>query len=296
MGLFKKREYIRINPTHSSQETTSLAKPVVPDGMWEQCPSCRQAIYSKQMGTEKACIHCGYGFRIGATERIQLIVDPESFIESDYELSAHNPLDFPEYSEKIEKAQKMTKLREAVLTGQCKIEGIRCAIGVMDSQFIMGSMSSVVGEKITRLFEKAQQEKLPVIIFTASGGARMQEGILSLMQMAKISGAVKAHSLAGLLYIPVLTDPTTGGVTASFAMQGDLILAEPQSLIGFAGRRVIEQTIRQELPKDFQRAEFLLEHGFIDKIVARNDLRPTLANLLRLHGYNKLDGGDNHEK
>ncbi|MGO2083547.1 acetyl-CoA carboxylase, carboxyltransferase subunit beta [Vagococcus sp.] len=287
MGLFKKRDYIRINPTHSIQETTAPVKPVVPDGMWEQCPSCQQAIYSKQMGTEKACIHCGYGFRIGATERIELIVDQGTFEAWDSELSAHNPLDFPEYSEKIKKAQLTTQLKEAVLTGSCQIDGVRCGIGVMDSQFIMGSMSSIVGEKITRLFERAQQEKLPVIIFTASGGARMQEGILSLMQMAKISGAVKSHSLAGLLYIPVLTDPTTGGVTASFAMQGDLILAEPQSLIGFAGRRVIEQTLRQELPKDFQRAEFLLEHGFIDKIVSRNELRTTLASLLKLHGYDK---------
>ncbi len=194
-----------------------------------------------------------------------------------------DPLNFPGYLEKIEKMQEKTGLDEAVLTGEATIEGQAVAIGIMDANFIMGSMGTIVGEKITRLFERATEKHLPVVIFTASGGARMQEGIFSLMQMAKISAALQRHNKAGLLYLTVLTDPTTGGVTASFAMDGDIILAEPQSLIGFAGRRVIEQTIRQELPDDFQKAEFLLEHGFVDQIVPRNLLRQRLSDLLRLH-------------
>ena len=192
-------------------------------------------------------------------------------------------MDFPGYPEKIASLQQKTGLDEAVVTGKALIDGQPLVIGVMDASFIMGSMGTVVGEKITRAFEKATKEKLPVLIFTASGGARMQEGILSLMQMAKISGAVAKHSAAGLLYVVVLTDPTTGGVSASFAMQGDIILAEPQALIGFAGRRVIEQTINEALPDDFQKAESLLEHGFVDKIVPRPELRNTLSLLLRLH-------------
>ena len=210
--------------------------------------------------------------------------EPEkSFHNWDSELVTKDPLNFPGYLEKIEKMQEKTGLDEAVLTGEATIEGQAVAIGIMDANFIMGSMGTIVGEKITRLFERATEKHLPVVIFTASGGARMQEGIFSLMQMAKISAALQRHNKAGLLYLTVLTDPTTGGVTASFAMDGDIILAEPQSLIGFAGRRVIEQTIRQELPDDFQKAEFLLEHGFVDQIVPRNLLRQRLSDLLRLH-------------
>lgn len=283
MALFKKKNYIRINPNRSVDDQSSVKKPAVPDNMWAKCPCCKRTLYTKDMGAEKVCPYCGYSFRIGAWERLALIVDEKSFEEWDTELVTKDPLNFPDYLDKIAKMQEKTELHEAVLTGKAKIDGQPLAIGVMDANFIMGSMGTVVGEKITRLFERALEQKLPVVIFTASGGARMQEGIFSLMQMAKISGALKRHSKAGLLYVTVLTDPTTGGVTASFAMDGDVILAEPQSLIGFAGRRVIEQTIRQELPDDFQKAEFLLEHGFVDKIVPRNLLRETISELVDIH-------------
>ena len=232
---------------------------------------------------EKICPHCDYNFRISAWQRLALIIDEKSLEEWDTELVTKDPLDFPGYQEKIQKMQEKTGLHEAVLTGKATINGLSFAVGVMDSNFIMGSMGTVVGEKITRLFERAEKEQLPVVLFTASGGARMQEGIFSLMQMAKISAAVKRHNNAGLFYLTVLTDPTTGGVTASFAMEGDVIIAEPQSLIGFAGRRVIEQTIKQELPDDFQKAEFLLAHGFVDEIVPRKELKKTIYGLLELH-------------
>ncbi|MHC5248926.1 acetyl-CoA carboxylase, carboxyltransferase subunit beta [Enterococcus sp. LJL90] len=281
MALFKKnKNYIRINPNRPGQPSS---KPEVPDDMFAKCPSCKRTIYTKDIGTEKICPYCGYSFRINAWERLALTVDSKSFREWDTEVETKDPLDFPNYLSKIEQLREKTDLHEAVVTGKAKINGNSVAIGVMDANFIMGSMGTVVGEKITRLFEKALAEKLPVVIFTASGGARMQEGIFSLMQMAKISAAVKRHSNAGLLYITVLTDPTTGGVTASFAMEGDIILAEPQSLIGFAGRRVIEQTIKQELPEDFQKAEFLLAHGFVDQIVPRTELKERLSELLIMH-------------
>jgi acetyl-CoA carboxylase carboxyl transferase subunit beta len=244
------------------------------------------------MGAEKVCPHCGYNFRISAWERIAITIDEKSFEEWDTDVTTKDPLDFPGYLDKVAQMQEKTGLHEAVLTGEAKVRGLPLAIGVMDVNFIMGSMGTVVGEKITRLFEKAVVEKLPVVLFTASGGARMQEGIFSLMQMAKISAAVKRHSKAGLFYLTVLTDPTTGGVTASFAMEGDIILAEPQALIGFAGRRVIEQTIRQELPEDFQKAEFLLDHGFVDQIVPRTNLREKIYHLISLHtrkGWNRND-------
>ncbi|WP_086311971.1 acetyl-coenzyme A carboxylase carboxyl transferase subunit beta [Enterococcus sp. 7F3_DIV0205] len=282
MALFKKKNYIRINPNRPGDQS-SVKKPAVPDNMWAKCPCCKRTLYTKDMGAEKVCPYCGYSFRIGAWERLALTVDEKSFEEWDTDLVTKDPLDFPDYLDKIAIMQEKTELHEAVLTGKAKIDGQEIGIGVMDANFIMGSMGTVVGEKITRLFERATEQRLPVIIFTASGGARMQEGIFSLMQMAKISGALKRHSNAGLLYITVLTDPTTGGVTASFAMDGDVILAEPQSLIGFAGRRVIEQTIRQELPDDFQKAEFLLDHGFVDKIVPRNQLQEVLSRLVKIH-------------
>lgn len=281
MGLFnKKKNYIRINPNRDSNPTT---KPTVPDNMWAKCPNCKRTLYTKEMGAEKVCPHCGYSFRISAWERMAITIDEKSLEEWDNDLISDDPINFPDYQEKLAKTKEKTGLDEAVLTGKATIDGRATAIGVMDTNFIMGSMGTVVGEKITRLFERATKEKLPVILFTASGGARMQEGIFSLMQMAKITAAVKYHSNAGLLYITVLTDPTTGGVTASFAMEGDIILAEPQSQIGFAGRRVIEQTIRQQLPDDFQKAEFLLAHGFIDQIVSRTELKKRLADLLDFH-------------
>lgn len=281
MQLFKKRAYIPI--TKHAQINEEKDAPMVPDGMFAQCPSCKRAIYTKDLGTEKICPECGYSFRIRGQKRIELTVDEGTFEEWNQDIPFENPLDFPDYEAKIQKAQKNTGLHEAVLTGKGTIDGFETAICVMDSHFIMGSMGKVVGEKITRTFERAIDEKLPVIIFTASGGARMQESILSLMQMAKISGAVARHSDAGLLYVTVLTDPTTGGVTASFAMQGDIILSEPQALVGFAGRRVIEQTINEELPDDFQLAESVLENGFIDKIVPRKELKSTLSQILRIH-------------
>ena len=281
MQLFKKRAYIPISKHTQINEENDT--PMVPDGMFAQCPSCKKAIYTKDLGTQKICPECGYTFRIRAQKRIELTIDEDSFEEWNQDIPFENPLDFPEYDSKIQKAQKNTKLHEAVLTGKGLIDGLETAICVMDSHFIMGSMGKVVGEKITRTFEKALAERLPVIVFTASGGARMQESILSLMQMAKISGAVARHSDAGLLYVTVLTDPTTGGVTASFAMQGDIILSEPQALVGFAGRRVIEQTINEELPDDFQLAESVLENGFIDKIVPRKELKATLSQILRIH-------------
>lgn len=281
MQLFKKRAYIPITKhTHINEENDA---PMVPDGMFAQCPSCKKAIYTKDLGAEKICPQCGYSFRIRAQKRIELTVDEGSFEEWNQDIPFENPLNFPDYDKKIEQAKKKTNLHEAVLTGKGLIDGLETAICVMDSHFIMGSMGKVVGEKITRTFERAIDEKLPVIIFTASGGARMQESILSLMQMAKISGAVARHSDVGLLYITVLTDPTTGGVTASFAMQGDIILSEPQALVGFAGRRVIEQTINEKLPDDFQLAESVLENGFIDKIVSRKELKQTLSHILRIH-------------
>lgn len=282
MALFKKKNYIRINPNRVNQ-MLEKKKPSVPDNMWAKCPSCKRTLYTKDMGIEKICPYCEYSFRIGARERLALIVDENTFMEWDVDLVTKDPLKFPNYLEKITDMKEKTQLDEAVLTGQAVIDNQAVCIGVMDANFIMGSMGTVVGEKITRLFERATEKKLPVLLFTASGGARMQEGIFSLMQMAKISGAVKRHHNANLLYITVLTDPTTGGVTASFAMDGDIILAEPQSLIGFAGRRVIEQTIRQELPEDFQKAEFLLKHGFIDKIVPRNQLKRVVGKLLHIH-------------
>ncbi len=229
------------------------------------------------------CPNCGYHFRVGMRDRVRLTMDKNSFHELFTGLKSRNFMDIPDYEAKLEKAQTKTTEEEAVLCGIASVAGSECAVFIMDSRFIMASMGSVVGEKITRTFEYATEHGLPVVGFTASGGARMQEGIISLMQMAKVSGAVKNHSNAGLLYITVLTDPTTGGVTASFAMQGDIILAEPSALIGFAGRRVVEQTTKSALPDNFQSAEFLLEHGFVDAIVPRTQMRDTLAELLHMH-------------
>ncbi|TCD45676.1 acetyl-CoA carboxylase carboxyltransferase subunit beta [Streptococcus sp. X16XC17] len=285
MALFSRKDkYIRINPNRSQVQDAPQTKPEVPDELFAKCPACKKTIYQKDLGVDKTCPFCAYTFRISALERLNLIVDAGSFEEYFAGIETKNPLNFPGYGEKLAQTRQKTGLDEAVLTGIATIHGQKVALGIMDANFIMASMGTVVGEKITRLFEKATQHKLPVILFTASGGARMQEGIMSLMQMAKISASVKRYSEAGLFYLTILTDPTTGGVTASFAMEGDVILAEPQSLVGFAGRRVIESTVRETLPDDFQKAEFLLEHGFVDAIVKRTDLRDVIGNLVRLHG------------
>ena len=251
-----------------------------------KCPRCQgTSPLSKYEELHRVCPKCSYHGRLSSQERIAITVDKESFKEFNGNLRGADPLDFPDYKEKQAELRGSTGLSEAVITGTATIKGSPVVIGIMDSRFMMGSMGSVVGEKITRAFEYATEHKLPVIMFTASGGARMQEGIVSLMQMAKTSGAVKLHSEAGGLYIAVMTDPTTGGVTASFASLGDIIIAEPKVLIGFAGRRVIEGTIKQRLPEDFQLAEFMFVKGFVDMIVERRKLRCVLSHLLKLHGF-----------
>ena len=256
----------------------------IPDDLWLKCPKCNATLIRDDVEKENmVCTKCGYHFRISAKERIEMIADTNTFIEYDKEMHSANPINFDGYEQKLRKQKSISGLNEAVITGECTINGYPCAIGAMDSKFLMGSMGSVVGEKIARLFERAIEKRLPVIIFTASGGARMQEGIIALMQMAKTSAAVKKHSEAGLLYIAVPTDPTTGGVTASFASLGDIIISEPKTLIGFAGRRVIEGTIKQKLQEEFQSAEFLLEHGFVDMIVHRKAMKNVLGKLLRYH-------------
>jgi acetyl-CoA carboxylase carboxyl transferase subunit beta len=257
------------------------------DGLWSKCPECGQVVYRKDLlANASVCANCGHHNRIDSEERIQLIVDAGSFEPLDSDLAPTDPLAFKDrrsYADRIRDSQKATGLRDAVVTGLARLDGMPLALGVMDFRFMGGSMGSVVGEKLTRLIEEATARGWPLLIVCASGGARMQEGMLSLMQMAKISGALERHRRAELLYLPLLTHPTTGGVTASFAMLGDLILAEPKALIGFAGRRVIEQTLREKLPEGFQTAEYLREHGFVDAIVPRTQLRATLINLLQLH-------------
>ena len=260
------------------------ASPAVPAGLWRKCNKCGRPIYVEDVRNNYyICPKCGGYFRVHAYRRIEITADEGTFEEWDKEMPVSNPLSFPGYEKKLAAAQEKTKLNEAIVTGKCSIGGCETVIGVCDARFLMSSMGHNVGEKITRAVERATKEKLPVILFACSGGARMQEGMVSLMQMAKTAAALKRHHEAGQLFISVLTDPTTGGVTASFAMLGDIILAEPGALIGFAGPRVIEQTIGQKLPEGFQRSEFLLEHGFVDKIVKREEMKETLAHLLRLH-------------
>ncbi|MGN0550688.1 MAG: acetyl-CoA carboxylase, carboxyltransferase subunit beta [Acutalibacteraceae bacterium] len=259
-------------------------KPHVPDAMWVKCPKCKNLLLAADMEeNHKVCNKCGHHFRLSARERITLLADRDTFKETDAELESENILSFPNYEQKLISSRRSSGEKDSVVTGVCKIGGIDAVLCAMNPEFMMGSMGTVTGEKITRAFEYATENKLPVVVCTVSGGARMQEGILSLMQMAKTSAAVKKHSNCGLLYITVLTDPTTGGVTASFAMEGDIILSEPNALIGFAGPRVIEQTIRQKLPKDFQTAEFLLEKGFVDAVVPRKELKEAIVKLLKLH-------------
>lgn len=255
-----------------------------PENLFHSCPSCKESVpYEDLMHDLYVCPFCGHHMKLTAHERLRQLVDESSFVEIDKRMTLVEGLDFPGYEEKLEKLQKKTGLYEAVVSGTAKIGGIKTAIAVMDSNFFMGSMGSVVGEKITRCIEMATKKKLPLIIFATSGGARMQEGILSLVQMAKTSAALARHHDAGLLYISYLTHPTTGGVSASFAMLGDIILSEPDCLIGFAGKRVIASTLNEELPENFQKAEFLLEKGFVDKIVERKDSRSTLIQLLSFH-------------
>ncbi len=265
------------------------AKTEIPKDLMFKCPRCSAVSFAEDFDkNKKVCTECNYHSRLSAIERIEITADKDTFFEFDKTMISKNPIDFPEYEEKQQKLRAKTGLKDAVITGECLIHGYATVIIVMDSYYMMASMGSVVGEKITRAFEYATEKKLPVIAFTASGGARMQEGIISLMQMAKTSGAVAKHSEAGLLYISVMTDPTTGGVTASFASLGDIILAEPKVLIGFAGRRVIEGTIRQKLPDDFQSAEFMQKNGFLDMIVERKKMRRTLSNLLKLHNSRRV--------
>lgn len=281
MGIFKKRQYgVVTMPLDESNV------PVVPDGTWVKCDKCGKILYKKYLTDNlNVCSNCNHYFRLGAFERIAMICDEDSFNEFGKDIETEVGLDFPNYKEKLDKSMKKSKLKEGVITGEGRINGINSIIAVMDSNFMMGSMGTVVGEKITQAVERAIEKELPLIIFTASGGARMQEGILSLMQMAKVSSAIARLNETGLLYVTVLTDPTTGGVTASFAMLGDIIISESGALIGFAGRRVIEGTIKQSLPDNFQTAEFLLENGFIDKIVKRSELKSTIGDILMLHGY-----------
>ena len=283
MGLFRKRKYITVSNTKMNYDEDILGEqqPIIPDGMWVKCPKCGRILYNKDLKENlKVCGNCNAHIRLTARERIEITIDKGTFVEFDADIKSANPLDFPDYDAKTEKMREKTGINDAVITGMGAIGDKPVIIAVMDSNFMMASMGCAVGEKITRAIETATGKGLPIIIFTASGGARMQEGMFSLMQMAKTSSALGKHDEKGLLYITVLTDPTTGGVTASFAMLGDIILSEPGALVGFAGRRVIEQTLKEKLPQEFQSAEFLLKHGFIDKIVARAQLKKLLCELL----------------
>jgi acetyl-CoA carboxylase carboxyl transferase subunit beta len=279
--LFKKKKYgvvkhLIVKKNHSDN------KPNIPSGMWKKCDKCNSMLYIEDLEKSKyVCPNCDYHFRLNSEDRIKIFFDKHTFRELFKNLRTTNPLNFKDYEEKLKGGK--TNSTEAVVTGTGKVYGIEVAGAVMDSFFMMGSMGTVVGEKITRLVEYATENKLPLLIFTTSGGARMQEGIFSLMQMAKISAAIAKHDEAGLLYITILTDPTTGGVTASFAMEGDIILSEPNALVGFAGRRVIENTIKESLPDDFQKAEFLIKKGFIDGIVPRRNMRELIHKILVLH-------------
>lgn len=287
MNLFGKKSYFSIDATEKTKRSNDKRKPKrepsIPDGMWIKCNTCKAIIYKKEVTEYKLCPNCDAHFRMSPSERIAITCDEGTFEEFDADMGTANPMDYPDYEKVIEKARDKSGIREGVVTGRCKIYGYDTVMAIMDSHFMMGSMGSVVGEKVTRAVEYATEHRLPIIIFTTSGGARMQEGIISLMQMAKVSEALGRHDEAGLLYVTVLTDPTTGGVTASFAMLGDIILSEPKALIGFAGQRVIKGTIHQELPEGFQRAEFQLEHGFVDRIVHREKLRKELGKILQLH-------------
>lgn len=283
--FFKPRNELEKGGRPAPQVTSDENEPL------ETCPNChRQTALSQIWGNNHCCPNCGHHFRMYARQRIGFIADGWSFNELYENLRSEDFLKFPGYPKKLEMTKNVSREKEAVICGMAEIEGEKCCLFVMEPYFMMGSMGTAVGEKITRLFEYASEERLPVVGFTVSGGARMQEGILSLMQMAKTSGAVRRHGEKGLLYIPVLTDPTTGGVTASFATEGDIILAEPGATVGFAGARVIEQTTRKKLPQGFQKAEFMLEHGFVDAIVPRKRQREVISALLRFHKGGEANG------
>lgn len=277
----KKKKYATI--------PSEAAKQDVPEGIMTKCPNCKKIMYTKELTKNlKVCLHCAYHHSMNSSERLESFLDPNSFEELNADMISENPLNFPDYIEKVEKDREKTKINEAVVAGIGAVDGQKIVVAVMDSTFRMGSMGSVVGEKITRAIEKADELAVPFIIFTASGGARMQEGVLSLMQMAKTSVALKRFSDNGGLIISIMTHPTTGGVSASFASLGDFNFAEPGALIGFAGRRIIEQTIREELPDDFQTSEFLLKHGQLDAVIARTELKEKISNILSIH----QPGGD----
>ena len=287
-NMFKKT-YTKIDTKYKPQ-AGSGQEPAIPEGLWRKCNKCGQPIYVEDVKNNYyVCPKCNGYFRVHAYRRIEMLADEGTFEEWNKEMPFSNPLNFPGYEKKVLAAREKSRLNEAIVTGKCKIDGNPAVVGVCDARFIMSSMGHVVGEKITDAIERATREKMPVILFACSGGARMQEGIVSLMQMAKTSAALKRHHEAGQLFISVLTDPTTGGVTASFAMLGDIILAEPHALIGFAGPRVIEQTIGQKLPEGFQRSEFLLEHGFVDKIVERKDQKRVIGQILYMHRSHKMN-------
>ena len=284
-NLFRKREYVTVS-SRTLDDDSNL--PNIPNGKWINCPKCKNILYKEDLERNyKVCIGCGHHLNISAKQRINQIFDENSFVELFDDVKTKNHLDFEGYEDKLELNKAKSGLEEAVITGTGKINSLKVATAIMDSNFMMGSMGSAVGEKITRIVEYATENRLPLIIFSASGGARMQEGIISLMQMAKTSLAISRHNDAGLLYISVITHPTTGGVTASFAMEADIIISEPNAVIGFAGRRVIENTINEKLPEDFQSAEFALEKGFIDSIVKRRDLKNYLYKVLKLHGVSE---------
>ncbi len=286
MSDFLDERRSRLNKFKQSvRRKTTKYKPIdIPSGLFVKCDKCGAAIYENSLTKSKhICPFCDYHFKIGSFKRLDYTIDHGSFQEINAHITSTNPLRMPDYEKKIIKGAELSRLNEAFLSGRAKIVGIDCAIGILDSNFMMGSMGSAVGEKVTRLVEFATNEKLPLIIFSASGGARMQEGILSLMQMAKTSAALHYFNEQRLLYISILTNPTTGGVAASFSSLGDINIAEKSSLIGFAGARVIKQTIKQDLPKGFQTDVFALEHGQVDMIVDRNDMRKTLFRLLKLH-------------
>lgn len=295
MSFFKPKNSVtnvRIIPARSSDQTrVEETGPSVPAGMWEKCLGCGEIVYADDLQENiGVCPMCGYHFRLQARQRILIMADIDSFEEFGQNIKGTNPLDFPGYDEKLKTARAFTGQTDAVITGMATIKGNPCVLCAMDSMFMMGSMGAAVGEKMTVAVEVAMQERLPLVVFTTSGGARMQEGMVSLMQMAKVSSAVGRLHEQGLLYLVILTDPTTGGVTASFAMLGDITLAEPQATIGFAGRRVIEQTMRQTLPDSFQTAEFLLEKGFVDHIVPRTSMANMIGNILKFHEGNGYYG------
>ncbi|EZH66743.1 acetyl-CoA carboxyl transferase [Bacillaceae bacterium JMAK1] len=282
----KKRKYATI-PSERTQPTK------MNDGVMTKCPTCKTIMYSRELKKhDYVCTKCDHHFRLTARDRINSVIDVGSFEELDVSLMSGNPLDFPDYEEKLASDQQKTGLNEAIITGRGQIDGLPVVIGVMDPRFRMASMGTVVGEKIKRAIETALKDQVPFIMFSASGGARMQEGVLSLMQMAKTSVALQRLDEEKLPFISIMTHPTTGGVSASFASLGDYNFAEPAALIGFAGRRIIEQTIREDLPEDFQTAEFLLEHGQLDKVIHRSEMKSTLTTILKMHQASHQRGGE----